>query len=725
MPVTAKDPRSLDSVKAAMLEKLQESLLTVRHSKLMCLEPVTEQLAAQLNDIHPAFAGFKIPYFDLAGKVLPFFRYRFLQDKPSRGFASTTVDPVKPLKYTQLAGTAPEVYLSPLLNSGLTWKKVAASTKMPVIITEGELKAACGCVCGMPIIGLGGVWSFQSARLGQRLLPALEAFNWAERTVIICYDSDSNNGTKADVQQAQYRLTMVLTDRGARVKHVDLPPIDGAKVGLDDYIVSQGKDALFKLCDEALDMQYSAELHKMNEEVAYIQSSREIIVLATANIMKAVDFVNIAYKPRKYIEKTGDVSKLHYTAKEWIECPYRNEVARLTYAPGEPMITDVRKDYEYNLWRPSGIIPEPGDVTPWLNMLRRVLPTAKPEHLKWLRQWFAAPLKWPGAKLHSAVLLWGPQGVGKGIIGMTMKRLYGDAFHATSDEILFGRFNYWAHRHSFIMVDEIETKTKFEVSSKLKDIVTRDDISIELKMAAPYTTRDCLNYYFTSNKENAIVIDGDDRRFFIHQAAADKLTDADSAQYFHWLDEEGGSAYLLHYFMHELDMTGFVVKGDPPITDDKKLLVEAGMSKLDQICAHLAEGRQAELKPPQAKLHLFTAEELLTYLMQGREDYDRKFWTANHLSRCLRRAGFKHVANGSNSVVINGVRERVWAICREPKCERLDGAKAGKAYLEERPALKAQIETNEKLEKENTKRLKAGLKPLPAVPSHKYGATIN
>ena len=676
----------------------------MRHAKLMRLEPVNEQLASQLN-IHPAFAGFKIPYFDIAGKERPFFRYRFLQHKPSRGFASTTEDPAKPQKYTQSSGTAPEVYLSPLLNGGMTWQKVATRPDIPVIITEGELKAACGCVCGMPVIGLGGVWNFQSARLGQTLLPTMAEFDWAGKEAIICYDSDSNNGTKADVQQAQYRLTMTLTARGARVKHIELPPVNGAKVGLDDFLAKEGVEAFMKLVEEAVEMQYSAELHKLNQEVALIRKSREVIELATANVMRAIDFVNIAYKPRKYVEKVGDKARLCYAAKEWMECEWRTEVNKLTYEPGAPMITD---EHDYNLWRPCGVTPEPGDITPWLDLLKRVLPTAQPEHLKWLRQWFAAPIKWPGTKLHSAVLLWGPQGVGKGVIGQTMKRLYGDAFHSTSDEVLFGRFNYWAHRHSFIMVDEIETKTKFEVSSKLKDMITRDDISIELKMMAPYTTRDCLNYYFTSNKENAIQIDPDDRRFFVHQAMSDKMTPADSARYFHWLDNKGGAAYLLHYFQHELDMTDFVVKGDPPITSDKTMLIEASMSELEQMCARLFEDRRAVLKPQHAEKHLFTTEELRTLLVQNHEDRDKKFWTVNHLSRCLRRAGFKQVANGSNNVVINDVRERVWAICHELKCERLTGAQAATKYVDERPELKKRIEQERK---ERLALEKLGLRP--------------
>ena len=638
----------------------------------MQLQPTTESQASQLN-IRPSFAGFKIPYFDIKGKMLPFFRYRFLQDRPTRGFASL-VEPAKARKYTQPAGTAPDVYLPPLLNGGNSWAKVAKSDE-PLIITEGELKAACGCAHGIPVIGLGGVWNFQSARLGLMLLPSITAFQ-LERNIYICYDSDSNNGTKADVQQAQYRLAAQLTAHGAHVFHIDLPPIDGAKVGMDDYIVSQGMESFLALVSEAKEMVYSAELHKMNDEVAYIRSSQEIIEIATANIMTADKFTNVAYKPRKYYEQVGDANKLRYTAKEWMECEYRNEVARLTYNPGEPLITEAR---EYNLWRPTNLVPTRGSIQPWEIQLNRVLQGAKAADILWLKRWFAAPLKWPGTKLHSSVLIWGAQGVGKGILGVTMKRLYGDNFHKTSDEVLFGRFSYWAHRHSFIMVDEIEPKTKFEVSNKLKDMITRDDITIELKMAAPYTTRDCLNYYFTSNKENAIQLDPDDRRFFVHQTAVESMTEADATAYFRWLDEEGGASHLLHYFLYDLDMGSFQPKDRPPVTDSKSALIEASMSELDYVCARMYADRGTEIPRHWAKRHLWTTKEILSVL----DPEGKKRITANHLSRCLRKAGFKLVANGLNNVIVNGVRERVWALCHEPMCERLGPADAAAKHNEE------------------------------------------
>ncbi len=660
-------------MRKAMLEKLRESQLTIKHARQMQLEPVTDAGAEQLK-IRPAWAGFKIPYFDVNGKPVPFFRYRFLQTKPVKGFASLA-EPEKPLKYTQPAGTPPEVYIPPLLNNGLSWRDVFRDPKQPIIITEGELKAACGCANGMPVLGLGGVWNFQSARLNQTLLPALEAIAWGGKKVIVCYDSDSSSETKVNVQQAQHRLIHRLVSRGAKVHYIDLPEVDGQKVGMDDYIVACGVGEFFRLVESAPEVQFSVEIHRLNDEVAYIRQSQEIVELKSGIIMTAERFVNVAYKPRKYTEMTGERNQTKYAAREWLESEYRHEINRLTYSPGEPVITAVN---EYNLWHPTPVVPVKGSVQPWERMVARVMAGSKPEHILWLKRWFAAPLRWPGTKLHSAVLIWGPQGIGKGILGVTMKRLYGDNFHETNDEELFARFNYWAHRHQFIMVDEIEPRTRYEVSTKLKNMITRDDITIELKMVAPYTTRDHLNFYFTSNKENAIAIDPDDRRFFVHQSAVDKLSKTEAAAYFRWLDQEGGAAALLHHLVHELDMGDFDPKGDPPVTTSKAALIEASMSELDYICSRLALDLGLELAPQAAKRHLFTTAEIL----RSFPNYDpqRPRWTPNHLSRCLRKAGFKMVANGFNNVLVNGVRERVWALCRHPACERLTAAEAARQH---------------------------------------------
>ena len=138
-----------------MYAKLRQSALLPRHATLLRMEPLTEKEAA-LAGVVPAWAGFRIPYFSPSGKVLDFYRYRFWpESRPTSGWASLAIqeDGQKELRYVQPASTAPHVYLPPLLST--SWKDILSDPHQPLCITEGEIKAACGCAHGITTLGLG------------------------------------------------------------------------------------------------------------------------------------------------------------------------------------------------------------------------------------------------------------------------------------------------------------------------------------------------------------------------------------------------------------------------------------------------------------------------------------------------------------------------------------------------------------------------------------------
>lgn len=73
-------------------------------------------------------------------------------------------------------------------------------------------------------------------------MPELAAFAFERREVVVAYDSDAT--TKLAVQEAEERLARVLARHGAVVRRIRLPANSGEKVGLDDYLVGQGTDAV-------------------------------------------------------------------------------------------------------------------------------------------------------------------------------------------------------------------------------------------------------------------------------------------------------------------------------------------------------------------------------------------------------------------------------------------------------------------------------------------------
>lgn len=210
--------------------------------------------------IPTAVEGYVIPYFNIAGKPLAFYRAKLFGHE---------------IKYKQLKNTSNHVYYPP--NFLDTVKKAKTNY---VILTEGEKKAACACKAGFPAVAFGGVdswrnrmlllpkdtefspYSYNKALLGAKLpasgwdMEAVVADNVAQGFeelanflkdnklhAVIIYDSDettSVSGMKPQVQKAASELGFELRRRGVPtyyIRQLILPTIDTlGKTGLDDFL---------------------------------------------------------------------------------------------------------------------------------------------------------------------------------------------------------------------------------------------------------------------------------------------------------------------------------------------------------------------------------------------------------------------------------------------------------------------------------------------------------
>ncbi len=172
------------------------------------------------------------------GSVHPFVRLK--PSKPRTGRDG------KPHKYESPLRCGNRAYLPPGARPAL------ADAGAALLLTEGEKKALKATQDGFACLGLVGVegWSAPRAKdedgkkTGPReLLPELASIEWTGRKTFIVFDSDI--GTKPDVQRAELALAEALRARGADVRVVRLPAeADGAKNGLDDFLVRRGADAL-------------------------------------------------------------------------------------------------------------------------------------------------------------------------------------------------------------------------------------------------------------------------------------------------------------------------------------------------------------------------------------------------------------------------------------------------------------------------------------------------
>ncbi len=246
--------------------------------------------------------GYVIPYYGFDGNPIPFYRVRLFGQR---------------VRYLQPKNTANHIYFPLGLKDLLDSRKDTVSKT--ILICEGEKKALCAVKNGIPAIGLGGVDSWRNRTtvlpLGSELfkihnkkdgadvavrLPAghesieemqeaplaigfTQLVNYMARysiTAVIAFDSDEAGATKFEVQRAASALGFELRYMGMAYKNVRqlILPVPQSwrvnsgngseeseelnqKVGVDDYILSEGAGKFIKLIETTLESNSAFPTH--------------------------------------------------------------------------------------------------------------------------------------------------------------------------------------------------------------------------------------------------------------------------------------------------------------------------------------------------------------------------------------------------------------------------------------------------------------------------------
>ena len=419
------------------------------------------------------------------------------------------------------------------------------------------------------------------------------------------YDSDA--ASNHHVIAAENEFARQLIKREAIVHIVRFPQLElGSKIGLDDYLVHEGKESFMKLVqEEAPEWETSRELRAMNEDVAFIRRSAEVMTLADGGLYPTKKFFDL-YADRNFTVKTtitmpngGVTEKLveKNVAKEWFKSPIRAKVQRMVYEPGkEKLIYTQGEEFpDYNVWPRWGVEPKKGDVRPFLDLVDFLLDECTKDERAWFLRWLAYPIQHPGTKLFSTVLVHGRnQGTGKSLLGEIMGLIYGENYKLVNDSELLATFNEWARHRQFIMGDEIGAKVR-KAADLIKGYITQSSVSINMKFISQYSVRDCMNYYFTSNHPNATYLEEDDRRHFVAEVHGKPLEDSfyKTVRAFKFGD---GPARVMDYLM-SLDLADFNPSARPPLTSAKERMIVGGRSDAADWAIKLRDN-QAEILNP-------------------------------------------------------------------------------------------------------------------------------
>lgn len=352
----------------------------------------------------------------------------------------------------------------------------------------------------------------------------------------------------------------------------NVPPLNEKEVKV--VVASAGKRVAGKISASAMEVDEIVEA--FNQKYAWIEKHGRIFRF------KHRDFVAFETLRQQYANTSlrvsigGSEKCLNY-AEIWHRSELRKTYEIVSFIPGEGEIVGNA----VNLWKGWGAKPSAGDVSPWTDLLDYVFGGDAAMHT-WFEQWAAFSFQHPGAKLSTAVVLWSAkQGVGKSMVGETIGKLYGDHFRTITAVELHGSFNGWMRECQFVLGEENASSDQRADANRLKHLITGATIHVNEKHQPALEMPNSMNFLFTSNHPDAFYLEDTDRRFFIWEIAGARKPDAFYEHFVDWRDNKGGLSILMDHLL-KLDLTGFLPKGNAPVTEAKEEMIRESKSDVER-----------------------------------------------------------------------------------------------------------------------------------------------
>jgi hypothetical protein len=278
-------------------------------------------------------------------------------------------------------------------------------------------------------------------------------------------------------------------------------------------------------------------------------------------------------------------------ASDWFA---ENRLAeQMVWAPGEPQVIANRLMAAGSWQEMPGAtvintyLPGPslagGDPTkagPWVDLIKRVYPN-ETDHLI---DCFAQRVQRPQDKINHAIVLGGQQGIGKDSMLEPVKEAIGHWNWADiSPTHAMGRFNGFL-KSIVLRISEardLGDHDRFAFYDRAKTWMAAppDVHTIDEKNRREYPAQNVTFVIITTNRQDALHLEPDDRRHFVAWSDLSKEDfSADYwAEYYDWLNKAGGRAHVAA-FLRQRDIISFDPKAPPPKTPAFWAILQAGQS---------------------------------------------------------------------------------------------------------------------------------------------------
>jgi hypothetical protein len=247
-------------------------------------------------------------------------------------------------------------------------------------------------------------------------------------------------------------------------------------------------------------------------------------------------------------------------ANVWLNDERRRQYDGVVFAPGE----DPGPRY-YNLWKGFAVQPDArASCQLFLDHIAENVCRTDEQLFAWVMGWFAHLIQRPAERIGTALVLRGPQGVGKTIVGEMIGRLLGPHYQLVSEpRYITGRFNSHLAACLLLQLDEGVWGGDHVAAGRLKDLITGSEHLIEYKGKEPVRVKNYVRLLITSNNEWVVPAGLEERRFAVLDVGEEHQQDT---WYFRRVREQmleqGGLGALLHY-LQTYDITDIPLREIP------------------------------------------------------------------------------------------------------------------------------------------------------------------
>ena len=260
----------------------------------------------------------------------------------------------------------------------------------------------------------------------------------------------------------------------------------------------------------------------------------------------------------------------------------------VAYAPGDSVLVARGGGVFGNKWqdgRPSVARSTGASVAPWLAHAERMIPD--PIEREHVFNVMAFKLQNPRVKINHGVLHAGRPGSGKDTLWTPFLWAVGGDGRANvsivRNEEIHSQWGY-AYEAEVMVLNELrqtEAADRRALENRLKPLLAAppDLISIQRKGLHPYDAANRLLVVAFSNERAAITLPSDDRRWFVLWSEAEIMAPEAAKALWDWYTAGGLAAVAA--WLHDRDVSAWNPGAAPPMTDAKRIMLQAGMSSTE------------------------------------------------------------------------------------------------------------------------------------------------